>query len=276
MNELFIQYMKNKKKSERTIESYCKAINSMLDYIGKSEEEITALDISDWESSFANLSSSTINVRLSAVSGYFHFLEMFGIVDKNPVNIIDRPAIKNKAKPYLSQGQAQAIIDNAKCRRDKAFIIALLSTGMRFDELASIKLADYLKDKHCIKILGKGAKERMIYFNDSVCAAIDDYLEHRYPCRCEYLFVSNQDSKLNSKNTANMIRIAAKRAGIPFWDELANHALRAACATIMSENNVPVATIRDVLGHSSISTTSRYIKKNEEAVKNASFAMNFS
>lgn len=276
MNELFIQYMKNKKKSERTIESYCKAINSMLDYIGKSEEEITALDISDWESSFANLSSSTINVRLSAVSGYFHFLEMFGIVDKNPVNIIDRPAIKNKAKPYLSQEQAQAIIDNAKCRRDKAFIIALLSTGMRFDELASIKLVDYLKDKHCIKILGKGAKERMVYFNDSVCVAIDDYLENRYPCRCEYLFVSNQDSKLNSKNTANMIRIAAKRAGIPFWDELANHALRAACATIMSENNVPVATIRDVLGHSSISTTSRYIKKNEEAVKNASFAMNFS
>lgn len=276
MNELFIQYMKNKKKSERTIESYCKVINSMLDYIGKPEEEITTLDISDWESSFANLSSSTINVRLSAASSYFHFLEMFGIVDKNPVNIIDRPAIKNKAKPYLSQEQAQAIIDHAKCRRDKAFIIALLSTGMRFDELASIKLADYLKDKHCIKILGKGAKERMVYFNDSVCAAIDDYLENRYPCRCEFLFVSNQDSKLNSKNTANMIRIAAKRAGIPFWDELANHALRAACATIMSENNVPVATIRDVLGHSSISTTSRYIKKNEEAVKNASFAMNFS
>nr|DAH16966.1 MAG TPA: SITE SPECIFIC RECOMBINASE XERD [Caudoviricetes sp.] len=276
MNELFIQYMKNKKKSERTIESYCKIIDSMLDYIGKSEEEITTLDISDWESSFINLSSSTINVRLSAVSSYFHFLEMLGLVDKNPVNLIDRPSIKNKAKPYLSQEQAQAIIDHAKCRRDKAFIIALLSTGMRFDELASIKLSDYLKDKHCIKILGKGAKERMVYFNDSVCAAIDDYLENRYPCRCEYLFVSNQDSKLNSKNTANMIRIAAKRAGIPFWDELANHALRAACATIMSENNVPVATIRDVLGHSSISTTSRYIKKNEEAVKNASFAMNFS
>ena len=276
MNELFIQYMKNKKKSERTIESYCKIIDSMLDYIGKSEEEITTLDISDWESSFINLSSSTINVRLSAVSSYFHFLEMLGLVDKNPVNLIDRPSIKNKAKPYLSQEQAQAIIDHAKCRRDKAFIIALLSTGMRFDELASIKLSDYLKDKHCIKILGKGAKERMVYFNDSVCASIDDYLENRYPCRCEYLFVSNQDSKLNSKNTANMIRIAAKRAGIPFWDELANHALRAACATIMSENNVPVATIRDVLGHSSISTTSRYIKKNEEAVKNASFAMNFS
>lgn len=276
MNELFIQYMRNKKKSDRTIESYCKTIDSMLNYIGKPEKEITTLDISDWESSFISLSSSTINVRLSAVSSYFHFLEMLGLVDKNPVNLIDRPSIKNKAKPYLSQEQAQAIIDHAKCRRDKAFIIALLSTGMRFDELASIKLSDYLKDKHCIKILGKGAKERMVYFNDSVCAAIDDYLENRYPCRCEYLFVSNQDSKLNSKNTANMIRIAAKRAGIPFWDEIANHTLRAACATIMSENNVPVATIRDVLGHSSISTTSRYIKKNEEAVKNASLAMNFS
>lgn len=275
MNEMFLQYMKNKKKSERTIESYTKSINSMLDFIGKPEAEITAIDVANWESSFADLSSSTINVRLSAISSYFHFLEMFGLVEKNPVNLIDRPSIKNKAKPHLSQEQAQAIIDNAKCRRDKAFIIALLSTGMRFDELASITLADYLKDKHCIKIMGKGAKERMVYFNDAVCAAIDDYLDNRYPCRCEYLFVSNQDSKLNSKNTGNMIRLAAKKAGIPFWNELANHALRAACATIMSENNVPIATIRDVLGHSSISTTSRYIKKSEEAVKQASFAMSF-
>ena len=72
-----------------------------------------------------------------------------------------------------------------------------------------------------------------------------------------------------------LFRSIGKRAGLPYWNDLSCHCMRAACATIMSDKGVPVATISSTLGHSSLEVTSRYIKNTQTNVNAAIQAMNF-
>ena len=110
--------------------------------------------------------------------------------------------------------------------------------------------------------------------------AIDRYIENfrniRPNISTDALFVSHWGGKIYSNRLSETMKTLARKAGIPFWQDICNHALRSACASILSDNGAPVATIRDVLNHASIVTTNRYIKTAESSVEDAICAMNFS
>ena len=121
-----------------------------------------------------------------------------------------------------------------------------------------------------IKIVGKGNKERFVPFNQETQIAIDNYIKSRNMgiVHSDKLFLSHHGNNIARNNLSLTLKGIAKRAGIPFWDEICNHAMRSACASIYGEAGVPVAQIRDLLGHSDLSTTSRYMKTSVENVSN--------
>ena len=268
--------MRAEKKAANTIARYAEAISSFFAFVNKDAERVEKYDILAWMESMSDASSATINIKLNALNSYFKFLCECETIKKNPMENVKRPSIHSKPKEFMSADMVSALINAATNARDKALISCYATTGLRFNELTSITLKQYEQMRkdgtNKIAMTGKGGKEFFVFFSDANIAAIEQYLPKRKD-GCEYLFTSTWGGKINNANFDKTLKVIGRKAGLPF--EISAHSLRAACASIMSENGVPVAVIRDVLHHSSISTTSRYIKTNEKAVNAAVSAMTF-
>ena len=279
MIESYTNYMKSEKMSENTMRSYTTHINHMLKVINKPETEITYLDLVDWKAGIINQASSTVATKVAAVKNYFQFLVNAGIIKTDPSQNLKRPnKIKSKEKPYISANDVKKLIQYARTVRDQAMFKFLLSTGVRFCEMANITIAQYrnamIRDRTINLTVTKGDKGGKIYINQSTEDAIAIYLRTRNDS-CPYLFASFTGHKLSDNSVSQTIKSTAKRAGLLYWNELSCHCLRAACATIMSDKGVPVATISKVLRHSSLAVTTRYIKTNQDNINNATALMEF-
>lgn len=273
MNTAYINYLKGDKKSPRTIAEYTKYVKQMLDFVGKPDVEVTYTDLVDWKASIAHLAPSSVCLQIAAVKSYFQFLVDAEMIDKNPADKLKRPAKKNKEKPYPEAWMIRAMVDNARTDRDRAIIMLFATTGLRFSELANITLDEYKNmggsDGREIKILGKGAKERTVYVNDEAKLYIDVYLTTRPRNSSDKLFLSFTGQELHENCFSQTLKNVAKKAGIPFWNEICPHFLRTSFATLQSEAGTPVATIQAAMGHASLATTSVYIKHSQERINNA-------
>ena len=278
MNSHYERYLKSEKMSDNTIRAYLGHVEQALDYIGKADEDITYLDLIDWKASISDLSSSTIALKVASIHSYFQFLKNAKVITEDPSEGIKRPEIKNKVKPYMTEDDVKAMIEAARTPRDRAMVRFLVSTGVRFVEMASITLDQYYTAINSNRVIvlkvTKGSKERGIYINESTEKAIAEYLATRCD-DCPYLFAAFRRNKLSDNSVSQTIKNIGKRAGLPYWNDLSCHCMRAACATIMSDKGVPVATISSTLGHSSLEVTSRYIKNTQTNVNAAIQAMNF-
>ena len=278
MNSHYERYLKSEKMSDNTIRAYLGHVGQALDYIGKADEDITYLDLIDWKASISDLSSSTVALKVASIHSYFQFLKNAKVITEDPSEGIKRPEIKNKVKPYMTEDDVKAMIEAARTPRDRAMVRFLVSTGVRFVEMASITLDQYYTaingNRVIVLKVTKGSKERGIYINESTEKAIAEYLDTRCD-DCPYLFASFRLNKLSDNSVSQTIKNIGKRAGLPYWNDLSCHCMRAACATIMSDKGVPVATISSTLGHSSLEVTSRYIKNTQTNVNAAIQAMNF-
>lgn len=273
MNVNYITYLQAEQKSVRTIEEYTKYIQKMLNFVNKPDNEITFLDLSNWKASISHLAPSSVSLQISAIKSYFNFLEDAELIKKNPSVKLKSPVKKNKEKPYPESYMIKSMIDSARTDRDRAIIMLFATTGLRVSELTSITLEQYKNmsgpDHREIKILGKGSKERIIYINDETKLEIDCYLLTRPHTDCDRLFLSFQGGPIHSNNLSQTLKSVAKNAGIPFWKDISNHWLRTAFATTQSEAGTPIATIQAAMGHASLSTTSIYIKHNQNEINNA-------
>lgn len=271
MEKNYVDYLIANRKSENTIKNYTRHIQNFLNFVGKSEKDINFSDLISWQRSISNLSPSSMALEINAIKNYFKYLKAAGLINTNPAEDLVLPKVKNKVKPYCTVENVSAIINNAHSFRDRAILSLVASTGIRMSEMATITMEQWNNMKRYngrnITILGKGNKERVIYINDMTMKAIDDYVAHKKKTT-KYLFESNGGKPMDDSNLNKMIKNTAYKANIPFWDKMTCHTLRAAFATIASDKGVPVAVISTALGHSSLATTTRYIKTCQEQVNN--------
>ena len=208
MNSHYERYLKSEKMSDNTIRAYLGHIGQALDYIGKADEDITYLDLIDWKASISDLSSSTVALKVASIHSYFQFLKNAKVITEDPSEGIKRPEIKNKVKPYMTEDDVKAMIEAARTPRDRAMVRFLVSTGVRFVEMASITLDQYYTAINSNRVIvlkvTKGSKERGIYINESTEKAIAEYLATRCD-DCPYLFASfrrdRKSTRLNSSHS---------------------------------------------------------------------------
>lgn len=276
MNNSYISYLQAAKKSQRTIDTYTDYVNKMSAFVGKTDEEIKTVDLMNWQASISHLSSATVHLEVAAVKSYFKFLKKIGVRDDNPALELETPSVKSKEKPYINAESVRAMINACRTIRDKAIILTFCNTGLRVSELSNITLAQYQKAKETGEIIvkAKGNKDRVVCFNDETMKEIDNYLSTRND-ECPYLFTTFRRTQLDSCAFSQTIKTTAKRAGLPFWNDMNNHSLRSACAVVHAEAGVPIEDIRDMLNHQSISTTSIYLKSCKKNVRSAMMASVF-
>lgn len=253
--------------SKNTVVAYCTDVKQFLDYVGKEDVDVRLSDVASWKTSIKNISTASQSRKISSVKKYFNFLKAEGVIALNPTETVKSVKVENEEKKALTPAQIRSMISVA-CPKDKAIITTLAYTAMRINELADVKMSDYLNNKHCLVIYGKGNKKANIYLAEEVIAAIDEYLKFREE-KSEYLFCTANGNKIDVSNNIKMLHKVARDAGIVDYEWITNHTFRRSRATNMALSGVDVPTIQKVLRHANYETTLRYIKIDNNIVENA-------
>ena len=281
MIKAYVDYMIGEQKSSNTITAYSKDVRQMLDCIGKPEANITYADLLNWKSSISGMASASVNRKIVAVSGYFKFLHDVEIIKSNPAANLKSVKVHNKEKLPMSREDICKMLNACTRNRQKAMLYTLGTTGMRVSELTGLTYKQY-RDRigNQIVITGKGNKQRVVFLNPETVEAINLYIRterkaNRWAADCDYLFASAQGGKVDANNFDKTLKALARKAGIKNADEVSAHTFRHSFACILSENGTSMDVIRDLLGHSSLAVTSRYLNQNVNRMREATTSISF-
>ena len=275
--DLFKDYLLLEKRySSNTVEAY---INDVLDffvYVEKEHFEIEDMNdvgseqIRRWivhlNSSF--VSNRSINRKLSSLRSFYKFLQKAGWISINPVlNISSLKFSPNVLIPF-SEEEVRDVYSKTNDNSMSYLIIDILySTGVRVSELINIKLNDIDLHSKTIKIKGKGGKYRYIAIMDDICKKINFYVDNiRRKSISQYLFFSKNGLPLQRKFIYNIVKnhmnlVTSKVKKSP-------HVFRHTFATHLLNRGASINAIKELMGHSSLSSTEKYINNDISTLKN--------
>ena len=154
-------------------------------------------------------------------------------------------------------------------QRDTLIIELLYATGLRVSELVNIKIKDIDRNEKIIKVIGKGSKERIVLYNNHTKKAMDIYLGDGYhvfnKVNSGYLILNKDGNKLSERYVRNIINKLVRKAGLDI--KISPHTLRHTFATDMLEEGADLMTVKELLGHESLNTTSIYTHITNEQIR---------
>lgn len=186
---------------------------------------------------------------------------------KSPVRRIHKVKTTKTVKETYSDETLELMRDHCDNTRDLAMIDLLSSTGMRVGELVKLNRKDIdLANRECI-VLGKGDKERKVYFDARTKIHLQKYLAERED-KCEALFVSllKPFKRLGISGVEIRLKKIGNELNIP---KVHPHKFRRTLATMAIDKGMPIEQVQSLLGHQSIDTTLRYAMVNQINVKNS-------
>ena len=215
--------------------------------------------------------------KISALRSFFKYLDkVTHIIEKDPTKDLDVPVPKKALPKFLSLKESLRLLEAAgskDSKRDYCIITLFLNCGMRLSELVGINIKDIDFYENRLKVLGKGNKERMVYLNAACVEALNAYLEDRranVKAAAEpALFISNQNRRISKRRVQQIVEASLQIAGLD-GKGITTHKLRHTAATLMYQyGDADVLTLKELLGHVSVSTTEIYTHLNNENVRNA-------
>ena len=238
--------------------------------------KITTSDIFDFLSYLANdrpvnpdspapdygISASARARKLSAIKSFYKYLTIrTKQLQENPVADLEYPKLRKSLPRYLTLEQAAALlksVSGVNQKRDYAILMLFLNCGIRRSELVGLNVTDVYEDR--IRVIGKGNKERFVYFGSACAKALDAYMEERKKMVLtdnRALFGSRNGNRVSVSAVHRLVEKALKKAGLDAT-QFSAHKLRHTAATMMLAGGVDVKTVQEVLGHENLNTTQIY------------------
>ena len=257
--------------SPRTLKYYrCTINNLLLSGINKSIAAITTEDVRKYLTDYQKINdcskSNLDNIR-RILSSFFMWLENENYILKSPVRRIHKIRTTKPVKETIADESMEIMRDNVAHPRDLAIIDMLASTGIRAGELCRLNIADVnFESQECV-VLGKGDKERIVYFDARTKVHLQNYLNDRDDCN-PALFVSllKPHKRLQISGVELRLRELGKELNI---DKVHPHKFRRTLATKAIDKGMPIEQVQTLLGHSQINTTMEYAIVNQTNVKNS-------
>lgn len=277
----FENYLKNVRKySLNTINSYISDINIFLEYL-----HIQKLNYKDVnhevirsylkyldEKKYKN---SSINRILSSLNDYYNYLTKCKVTKYNYFEDINRPRKEKRLPNFINYSEYMSLLATVE-KEENEFLKArnlllleiLFDTGLRVSEAVNIEINNINKKEQSIKVLGKGNKERIVYYGDYAKNYLEDYLNLRRNINIvdkEYLFLNKNYTRLTRRGVEYLISDISKKAMLR--QKISPHTLRHSFATEMLNNGCDIRSVQELLGHKSLSTTGIYTHVTNEVVR---------
>lgn len=221
-----------------------------------------------------NVSRSTISRKLSSLRSFYNYLYKNEIVDKNYFSSIKNPKKENSLPKFVKEIDIDKMFDIPDIsrpigQRNLLIIRMLYATGVRVSELVNIKISDIDINERTIKIFGKGSKERIVLFGNNTKEILMLYLNSGRYRLCvrdtDYLFLNKEGEKLSDRYVRKIIDDIIFKASISM--HVSPHMLRHTFATDMLNNGADLVSVKDLLGHESLNTTSIYTHVSDEKIR---------
>ena len=200
--------------------------------------------------------------KLSSIKSFYKYLTVrTKQLEENPVADLEYPKLRKSLPKYLTLEQSAALlqaVSGQNEKRDYAILMLFLNCGIRRSELVGLNLTDVYEDR--IRVVGKGNKERFVYFGTACRKAIDAYLPERNKqvlTDNRALFGSRDNNRISVTAVHRLVKKALLKAGLDST-QFSAHKLRHTAATMMLSGGVDVKTVQEVLGHENLNTTQIY------------------
>ena len=282
----FIEYMRYERNySAHTVNSYATDLRKFMDFLeetGEAEgdvfdmERIDADIVRQWMIKMVKqpLSATSVNRKLSALQSFFTYAVRQGVIQKNPLQLVNGPK-KPKPIPYfIKEKEINSLLDDIpedsgfEQVRNQLILELFYETGIRRSELVGIKDADVDTEAMILKVTGKRNKQRLIPFAERLKKMILYYIyvRAREVGEESMAFFVRKDGR--PVTTAIVYHIVKKQlASIPTLSKRSPHVLRHTFATSMLNDGATMSAVRDLLGHSSLASTSIYTHVTFEELK---------
>tara|TARA_B100001093_G_C26681401_1_gene950603 strand:- start:44 stop:907 length:864 start_codon:yes stop_codon:yes gene_type:complete len=263
----YVDYLNYEKNfSNHTISAYLRDIEAFQKFLVNTDEKLS-FDINysfirQWIVflSEKKYSKTSINRKIASLKSYFNFLVNIDKIESSPLKGHKNLKSSSKIVIPFSEDEIIQVFENFKdskiSDRDKLIIEIFYSTGLRREELINIKTQDIYFEQGLIKILGKRNKERLIPVLPILSKNLRKYIENN-SCS-KYLFETKKLKKLSVSTVYRLInkyfRLVSSKV------KISPHVLRHTFATHMLNNGADINTIKEILGHSSLSSTQIYTK----------------
>ena len=276
--------------SEETINTYNRSINRYYLFIKKAKINYLKIDkdlILDFQASVAkSMGPRTFSRILSTLRTFYKFLHTEGVIDDvvlNEVKSYPSPKYQKSIPTFLSIDQISQVLDKINTDsklsdiiklRNRSLIMLFFTSGLRLEELKSIKLKDIDFSKKTIMVVGKGSKERLANFDSDTKDLMIEYLTslEKYPLiKTNFnnnLFVDEKNKNLSRYNIQYLVMKNLKTLTLNSYGP---HVLRHSFATHLLNSGVGLSAIKSLLGHESLASTQIYthvsLGKLQETIK---------
>jgi len=276
LNDFYLFLKKERNFSENTIKSYMTDLNKFKKFLNDdnydinklSRKQIRAFLSSEFDKKF---SDRTIARRLASVKSYFKFMVKSEQIHSNPSENIRSPKIARSLPNFIDKKIIDSLMDypdvnTAIGLRDKAMLELFYSTGMRLSELVSLNHGSVDYKNNLIRLFGKGSKERLVPFGNRAKLYLNKYIiSKKNKDFNKPLFITKREKRISKRTVQRRISMYIKL--VSDGNQLGPHILRHSFATHLIENGAGIRTVKDLLGHSNLSSTQVYTHIQPEKIK---------
>ena len=213
----------------------------------------------------------TLGRKLASLRSFLQFMKQRGYVEHNAARAVRTPKVTRPLPNTLPIDHVFALLDTPEetesgataswmGKRDQAILEIFYASGVRVSELAALDVRSIDLAEGMMRVLGKGNRERQVYFGKTASLALQNYLEARETCGLgegePALFLNRLGGRLSTRGLQMLIKKHCRRTGVS--TRTSPHTLRHAFATHLLDNGADLRSIQELLGHQQLSTTQKY------------------
>ncbi len=283
--EDFIDYLRFERNySSKTTESYQADLEAFKRFYEAIDSDINWAEmpadiVRQWVVEMMDKGNTATSVRrrLSSLRSFYKFLLRRGLVDKDPVHNMPGPKVEKKLPAYVREKEMDRLFDSDffsddyQGFRDRMILLTFYSTGIRLSELVGLDDRDVDLDQMQLKVTGKRNKQRIIPYGDEFGDSLRQYLVERDAFAKQFegstsLFL---DERNGQRMTPAKVRNLVKRylSMVTTQQRNSPHVLRHTFATAMLNHQADLQSVKELLGHESLSTTEIYTHTTFEQLK---------
>lgn len=222
--------------------------------------------------------ATSVSRKISSIRSFYRYLNNQNVVKSNPFQLLNLPKKEKKLPRYFEYNELLDLfevpdINTPLGKRNRLILEMLYATGVRVGELVNIKVSDINLNDKKITILGKGNKERIVYYNDVTSKYLKKYLsEARIKLninKSDYLFLNYRGGKLTTRGIQDVLNKIITKTSLN--KKISPHMLRHSFATHLLNEGCDLLSVQQLLGHSSLSATSIYTHVTTDRMKEVYF-----